>query len=497
MPPGYDGALYHLPHQNWLKNEKIIFGLSNVQDRFGLISFFSYIGVNFWYDRYLAGLAFLQGIFFLTFFSFLFYLREFRLKFFDGIILSTLLTFPIWSRYIEPSYGLVDLSYGLIFFITTILGILILTLNNNKNFTINLFTLGCAFTFMLKPSGILVFLYAFIIFIILYQRKNLEITKYLKYFLLPFFATSIWIFKTFINSGCLVYPLVKSCFNVEWSDKISVIIISDSIKHFGTKYFRSVDLGYFVNFLNQYWYYLILFIILFIIITYFFTQKKINFGSNNLKFLLFILIIINFYFYFYFADSLKGFSHSPSASIEHTSLVIYKEIFVLNFVIINSAIISYIFFYGDNYNFRINENILLLSFISFCLFMWILSSPLPRLAYGYFASLSPALFIFFIDKKKRMLSSNKKSYLNYLVYFIVFIYFFIQPISKNLDNLKFDSKYVEKIKTKKRNGFGVKPDQVGISIVEKKHCWLENNCYFYNYDLNIRYLKFGYKLIKK
>ena len=178
-------------------------------------------------------------------------------------------------------------------------------------------------------------------------------------------------------------------------------------------------------------------------------------------------------------------------------MIIFKEIFVLNFVIINSAIISYIFFYGDNFNFNYNENILLFIFISICLLIWFFSSALPRLAYGYFASLSPALFILFIDQKKRSFKSDQKSYLNYIIYFIVFIYFFIQPINKNLDNLKFNPKYVQKINTKKRDGFGVRPDQKGVSVVERKHCWLEKNCYFYNYDLNLRYLKFDYKLIKK
>ena len=35
MGPGYDGGLYHLPHQNLIKHEKIIFGLGNIR-RFGL-----------------------------------------------------------------------------------------------------------------------------------------------------------------------------------------------------------------------------------------------------------------------------------------------------------------------------------------------------------------------------------------------------------------------------------------------------------------------------
>ena len=39
MKVGYDGLLYHLPHQNFVKDYKIIFGLFNLHERFGIISF--------------------------------------------------------------------------------------------------------------------------------------------------------------------------------------------------------------------------------------------------------------------------------------------------------------------------------------------------------------------------------------------------------------------------------------------------------------------------
>ena len=48
MQPGYDGGLYHLPHQNFIRDYKIIFGLFNLHERFGLASIYGYISSLFW-----------------------------------------------------------------------------------------------------------------------------------------------------------------------------------------------------------------------------------------------------------------------------------------------------------------------------------------------------------------------------------------------------------------------------------------------------------------
>ena len=61
MPEGYDAALYHFPHQTWIREEKIIFGLSNIHDRFGLISIYNYFGANLWVNNTFGALPYLQG----------------------------------------------------------------------------------------------------------------------------------------------------------------------------------------------------------------------------------------------------------------------------------------------------------------------------------------------------------------------------------------------------------------------------------------------------
>ena len=80
---------------------------------------------------------------------------------------------------------------------------------------------------------------------------------------------------------------------------------------------------------------------------------------------------------------------------------------------------------------------------------------------------------------------------------MVVVLFFIQPISENLNNLKFNSKYIKKVKIIKRDGFGVRPNTKGLLTRFHQFCWLEKNCYFYDYDLNLKLTKFNYKILKK
>jgi hypothetical protein len=213
MPEGYDAALYHFPHQTWIREEKIIFGLSNIHDRFGLISLYNYLGANLWFNNTFGALPYLQGTYYLLFFSFLFFIMNLKIKSSLWIVLSTILTLPIWFRYIEPSYGLVDAPYGFLFYIVTILGLILLIETKNNQPLINLFLISTCFAFTLKPSGILVLPYTFLILVILLRRNFFLFDKiFLKIFLFCFFIISGWILKNIINTGCIVYPVQFLCF---------------------------------------------------------------------------------------------------------------------------------------------------------------------------------------------------------------------------------------------------------------------------------------------
>ena len=83
LPPGYDAGLYHIPHQVFIQNEKIILGLVNMHSRFGLSSFYNYVAAIFWRDNNFTLVSFLQATYLIIFFIFLYELIEKRLKIFN------------------------------------------------------------------------------------------------------------------------------------------------------------------------------------------------------------------------------------------------------------------------------------------------------------------------------------------------------------------------------------------------------------------------------
>jgi hypothetical protein len=115
LPPGYDSGLYHIPHQVFIQNEKIVFGLTNMHSRFGLSTFYNYIAAIFWKNNNFTIVSFLQSTYLIIFFIFLYELIEKKIKILNIIVIATLLTMPIWFRYNIPGFSLVDLPYGIFF----------------------------------------------------------------------------------------------------------------------------------------------------------------------------------------------------------------------------------------------------------------------------------------------------------------------------------------------------------------------------------------------
>ena len=67
----YDAGLYHLNHQFILKENKIIFGLSNLYDHYGFSSIMEYLHAIFWIDENVYFIKYFQMVFFVFLFLFL------------------------------------------------------------------------------------------------------------------------------------------------------------------------------------------------------------------------------------------------------------------------------------------------------------------------------------------------------------------------------------------------------------------------------------------
>ena len=154
LPPGYDSGLYHIPHQVIIQNEKIIIGLVNMHSRFGLSTFYNYIAAFLWKENNFTIVSFLQSTYLIVFFIFLYELIEKKIKIFNIIVLTSILTMPIWFRYNIPGFSLVDLPYGIFFYLSVILSFLIFIEKTTlKNTYILYFVFCCSLAFMHKSNG--------------------------------------------------------------------------------------------------------------------------------------------------------------------------------------------------------------------------------------------------------------------------------------------------------------------------------------------------------
>ena len=206
-----DTNMYHHPYVSYLKSEKIIFAITNIQFRFGHISFLQYVQSALSND-YLheISLASINIIFYICFIIFIsekiINTKKFNYNFLINILFACFLLIK-FARYREYGNDLIPLLVSIYFLIQ------ILEVHKNKLFTNNIlinFSLPfMAFMFAHKISYIFVVL----IFLPLFNFRKLKFLseiniKYFFVFLLIFIS---WLIKNYITTSCFAYPVEISC----------------------------------------------------------------------------------------------------------------------------------------------------------------------------------------------------------------------------------------------------------------------------------------------
>ena len=333
LPPGYDAGLYHIPHQVFIQNEKIIFGLVNMHERFGLSTFYNYIAALLWFDNDFTFVSFLQSIYLIIFFLFLYEILKIKKKIYDIIVFSTLLTMPIWFRYNISGFSLVDLPYSIFFYISVILSILILNKETKKKETYFFyFTITFSLSFMHKSNGVLLF--PLFLTILFFVYNNFKIKKLFFYVLsIPTAIVILWLFRTVIITGCFVYPVKMTCLDFFWINDLIAEETLGAIKNWS---FRGIE---FLNINLFYKYIMLIFFSLLLLIIFFkyFNLKKILFKNN---FFLILALICLFYIYSR-AEALVGFSSMVTEQrVENINSIFFNEIFLITSSTILSLYLS-------------------------------------------------------------------------------------------------------------------------------------------------------------
>ncbi len=518
MGPGYDGGLYHLPHQNLIKHEKIIFGLGNIR-RFGFGSINEYISSLLWVKENLILLKFIQGTYFLIFFCFIIENVN-KLNINIKIILPIIFLLPLLQRYFTLAYTFTDIPTTIFYLLSFVHGykfFLMKTVEKIQfNKDITTFLILLFLTISMKPTGSLILFYAFGIFLFIIYKFRFSFKYFLNYhwIYLIFF---LWFIKNLISTGCLIYPIKLTCFTfLDWSSHQNAIIEFLSAKSFAREPFAGNEPLYSWKWLTDYWINVYDKFIIGFIVTNIFILLHLYLYSYLYKKKSYYLLKISTVFSFFiitlfFQESGLVIFNKFFISIKET-LFENKFLLLLIFIITFSLLIIQI---------KLNKNkielylIFSLFFIISSLFLWFLNSPVPRFGLFLFFCLS-ILSVFLLSNFKNEIKIKDLKIQNALIICLLYYLLFISSQAtktenfytlKNLEEIY----WVDIIKNKNfdypKKGHSSKEEEIipDIGLIERTNygykpntsdqCWFKLKCYPYK-DVIIYNKILSYKFMK-
>ncbi len=319
----YDSQLYHLQLLQLNSNYKSIFGIANLQPHYAMnSSWHSMLGlinlkllnVNF---ADLANLSILI-IFMNESLTNHFYKKKILSNYF---IIFTVLYILIYSFFHPYGNGTIlnllgspeaDLSAAIFFIISIYL--LIKYYEDPKKKILNLILISSFLLITIKISYIGVFLAT--IYTLFYKKNNFYLFEKLNFFLL--FGCILWFAKSFLSSGCLIFPISFTCIPVSWSqDLIEVKSYANIVQSFARDTplrlnFTNFDYTlnswqWFVPWIKEYFFKTEFLLVSFILITislfyflFYSIYKKIRISVifKNFYFHLLIILIFNLFIWF-------------------------------------------------------------------------------------------------------------------------------------------------------------------------------------------------------
>ena len=384
-----DAGLYHLPFVSLLHESKIIIGSVNIHHRFGHISIIQYLSAI--HNNYIFKTEFIN-VPLASIFSF--YIIFIFKKFFDNLrkndfgkifinFLIIIFSFYAFNRY--SNYGN-DAPVHIFFFI---LIIFFLEITNLKEIQLNEFykiVILSLFLVSLKPFMVIVLLLPLILFY-LNEKKLFLIKK--KQFFICLFLISIWFLKNILISGCLIYPLNKSCIkSLIYFDEKNTLTRS----YEGEAWSKGVP------------------------------DSKGKFSSHK--------------------EYIKKFNWLPTWKENHLKKIVEKILpyLILLFLILIIVILRKIYFRENSNKSSIDEKDYILLFFSFyCCAIWFLKFPLYRFGMSFIFIFITLLFIFLL---KKMENFNNFKFYNF-IFTTLIIVGVLGFLGKNFYRIinKFDKKY--------------------------------------------------------
>ena len=222
-----DTPMYHLQIIKWFQNEKIVIGLSNLEIRFGSSSlwFGLFSLLKFKFNNF-------NSIYTLNLipFSILFYQvfsKENKLSY---IFVTLTISFILLFSFLHPFLNGVILNHlhntevdtvGMVFFILSFY-LFLKFIDNASIQNLRILIICSSICFFTKLTYVAVVLFPLVAIIKFYGKNLIDLFKK-KLILLIILFLLLWLIKNFIISGCLIFPVSSTCFNVSWSPGIEEI----------------------------------------------------------------------------------------------------------------------------------------------------------------------------------------------------------------------------------------------------------------------------------
>ena len=201
-----DAGLYHLPYISLLNENKIIFGLTNIHFRFGATSILQYLSAinnNYIFNDngIVIPLASIVAFFIIYFFNkVLKIIKDVNKTSYSNIFSLFIVIFITYKINRYSSFGNDAVAHLTLFYLLS-------KILSKRNPNLTFISLISVFAFLNKTTLIFCLLIP-----IYFLIKELSVNKYKIIFSFSSFFLFFWIIKNIFISGCLVYPVVETCF---------------------------------------------------------------------------------------------------------------------------------------------------------------------------------------------------------------------------------------------------------------------------------------------
>ena len=257
--------MYHLNNQLWIRESNAVLGFTNIYSVFGVSSIYEYISSFLWFDKTFILLHFVNIVFIGLFYQFII----------EGVLnhpnnhiknaFSMILIFSLLDNfgfgggrngylYIQ-SVGKQDVAIAIIYFLVSIFILYSLKEKKFSNNEIVFLTLVLLFLYQLKISSAPIF-FLFLMYIYFYTKEK-NFKKILKALLPATILGILWILKSIIHSGCIIFPLTSSCFKsldwvyIDYLKAVQEVSVSYSSSYYFNSSFSNWLIQYFENGINK------------------------------------------------------------------------------------------------------------------------------------------------------------------------------------------------------------------------------------------------------